>query len=491
MAGLPRTIFREYDVRGRADTELTPEVAEFVARSYGEWLSETAPGEAEDGVLVGRDNRPSSKHLRDAVVRGLGRAGLKVIDIGVVPTPVFYFSRVRYGVDGGVMITGSHNPPEYNGMKLARGFGTIYGRDIRELGRRAEALAGAEMPGGAEATEGAEAPARESATGPTPAGGVAIRYRRPVRAYIRTIADRVRLGPRRLKVVVDAGNGTAGRIAVPLYEALGCEVIPLYCEPDGRFPNHWPDPVEPENLADLARTVRETGADCGVAFDGDADRLGVVDERGNILWGDDLMILFWREILPRHPGTPVIVEVKCSQAVFDEARRLGGSPFFHRTGHSLIKAKMREIGALFAGEMSGHMFFADEYFGFDDAVYAGARLLRILSGSDRPLSDLLADRPRYHSTPETRVACPDEAKFEVVERVRRRYTARGAEVVDVDGARVIFPDGWLLVRASNTQPALVVRCEGRTPEALAALKAEAVAALREAGAETGLELPDW
>ncbi|HCJ10040.1 MAG TPA: phosphomannomutase [Clostridiales bacterium] len=479
MGGLPRTIFREYDVRGRVDTELTPEVAELVARSYGEWLSETAPGEAEKGVLVGRDNRRSSRALREAVIRGLGRAGLRVIDIGVVPTPVFYFSRTRYGVDGGVMITGSHNPPEYNGMKLARGFGTIYGEDIRELGRRAEALAWGEAAGG------------EGATGTPSGGGVPVTYRRPVRAYIRTIADRVRLGPRRLKVVVDAGNGTAGRIAVALYEALGCEVIPLYCEPDGRFPNHWPDPVKPENLADLVRTVRETGADCGVAFDGDADRLGVVDEQGNILWGDDLMILFWREILPRHPGTPVIVEVKCSQAVFDEARRLGGDPFFYRTGHSLIKAKMREIGALFAGEMSGHMFFADEYFGFDDAIYAGARLLRILSGSDRPLSDLLADRPRYHSTPETRITCPDEAKFEVVERVRNRYVARGAEVVDVDGARVIFPDGWLLVRASNTQPALVVRCEGRTPEALAALKAEAVAALKEAGAETGLELPEW
>jgi phosphomannomutase/phosphoglucomutase len=280
-------------------------------------------------------------------------------------------------------------------------------------------------------------------------------------------------------------------VAPKLFAELGCEVLPLWCELDADFPGHWPDPVKPENLAELRRLVREKEADLGVAFDGDGDRLGVIDDQGEILWGDIIMILFWREILARHPGAKAIVEVKCSQALVDEIRRLGGDPLFYRTGHSLIKAKMREIGALFSGEMSGHMFFADEYYGFDDGIYAAARLLRILAAADRPLSALLADRPRYHATPEVRLDCPDETKFGVVDRVRRHFAEEGLEVIDIDGARVLFPEGWALVRASNTQPAIVVRCEARTAEGLEQLKATTAEALAGLAGDSGLTMPDW
>jgi phosphomannomutase/phosphoglucomutase len=292
-------------------------------------------------------------------------------------------------------------------------------------------------------------------------------------------------------VAVDCGSGVASVVAPKLFAELGCEVLPLWCELDADFPGHWPDPVKPENLAELRRLVREKEADLGVAFDGDGDRLGVIDDQGEILWGDMIMILFWREILARHPGAKAIVEVKCSQALVDEIRRLGGDPLFYRTGHSLIKAKMREIGALFSGEMSGHMFFADEYYGFDDGIYAAARLLRILAAADRPLSALLADRPRYHATPEVRLDCPDETKFGVVDRVRRHFAEEGLEVIDIDGARVLFPEGWALVRASNTQPAIVVRCEARTAEGLEQLKATTAEALAGLAGDSGLTMPDW
>ncbi|MHB9059687.1 MAG: phosphomannomutase/phosphoglucomutase, partial [Bacillota bacterium] len=307
------------------------------------------------------------------------------------------------------------------------------------------------------------------------AGKSAPIRRRPNGAYLRDVTGRLKLGSRRLKVAVDCGNGTAGYIAQDFLERLGCEVAPLYCDPDPNFPNHHPDPVQPANLRDLIALVRREKCDLGVAFDGDGDRLGVVDEKGNILWGDIIMVLYWREILAKHPGAEALIEVKCSQALFEEVERLGGRPSFYRTGHSLIKARMREIGAPFAGEMSGHMFFADEYYGYDDALYATGRLLRILSNSDLTLSELVADVPRYHSSPETRVDCPDADKFRVVEETRERFRRR-YPVIDVDGARVLFPEGWGLIRASNTQPALVLRCEAKTSEALrdiaAALSAE-------------------
>jgi phosphomannomutase/phosphoglucomutase len=437
---VPAGIFREYDIRGVFGQDLTPEVASRVARAFAAYLRERTPGEAPLAVVVGHDNRASSPALHRAVTQALVESGCEVTDVGLVTTPVFYFARVHLGIDGGVMITASHNPPEYNGFKLAWGFGTLYGDQIQEVRRLAEA--GASVQGH---------------------GRVRQVDVRP--AYRAAVREKVRLGPRRLRVVVDCGNGTASTVAPDVLRDLGVDVVPLYCDSDPTFPHHHPDPVDPRNLQDLIRTVRAERADVGLGFDGDGDRIGVVDDRGRIVWGDELMILFWREILPKYPGAEAIVEVKCSQALVDEIRRLGGRPFFYRTGHSLIKAKMKEIGAVFTGEMSGHMFFADEWYGFDDAVYAAARLLRILSNTPRPLSELLADIPRYHATPEVRVPCPDDRKFAVVAELVRQFKER-YEVVDVDGARVLFPDGWGLVRASNTQPVLVVRAEGTTPEAL-------------------------
>ncbi len=433
-------IFREYDIRGLAGRELTASTAAAIARAYAVFLRRAEVSE----VIVGRDNRESSPALRDAVADALVASGCRVTDIGVVITPVFYFARVHWGVDGGVMITASHNPPQFNGFKLAHGFATLFGEQIQQIYRLASDAAAV-------------------------AGSGSVAGRDIVPAYLAMLRDKITLGPRRLRVVVDCGNGTAGLVAPQALAQLGCDVIPLYCDPDPTFPHHHPDPVDPENLRDLIAAVREQGADAGLAFDGDGDRIGVVDDRGTILWGDILMILFWREILPKHPGTVGIVEVKCSQALYDEIARLGGRPIFYRTGHSLIKAKMKDVGAVFTGEMSGHMFFADEYFGYDDAVYAAARLLRILSRTDRPLSALTADIPKYYATPEIRVDCADEVKFAVVQRISEEFS-RTHDVIDVDGARVLFPDGWGLIRASNTQPALVLRAEGKTPDALERIK---------------------
>jgi phosphomannomutase/phosphoglucomutase len=450
-------VFREYDVRGLAATELTPEWVE----AFGGALSRYFGRHGLSTVLVGRDNRQSSTPIRDALVTGLTAGGMDVVDIGTVTTPLFYFARIHLGIDAGVMITASHNPPEYNGFKIARGPATIYGEEIQEL-RRIFTVYVDEIKAG---------------TGPNgrTAGGLSrlgsVRTEDVASAYLDMLAEKIKLGPRRLKVAVDCGNGTTSFFAADFLKRLGCEVLPLYCESDPSFPHHEPDPVKSKNLQDLRALVTRSGADLGLGFDGDGDRLGVVDEKGNILWGDQLMILFWREILPRHPGATVLVEVKCSQALVEEIERLGGRPEFTRTGHSLMKARMREIGAVFTGELSGHLFFADEYYGYDDAFYAAGRLLRILSNTDKPLSALLADVPRYYSTAETRIPCPDEEKFRIVAELTRRFKEK-YPVVDVDGARVLFPEGWGLVRASNTQPVLVARCEGKTPAALAAIAAE-------------------
>ncbi len=447
MTRLTPTIFREYDIRGTVDTQLDPELAFLVGKSFGTHLRRRGKRRA----VVGRDNRLSSRSYSEAARAGLLSVGVDVIDLGLVITPCLYYANRLYRTDGGIMVTGSHNPPDQNGFKLAWSEGTLYGSEITAIHRTIEA-------------------------GDYEVGVSRVAFRDPTLPYLAMLRERLdgspgKTGARRLKVAVDAGNGTAGLFAPEFVSALGHEVVPLYCDLDPTFPHHFPDPVVPENLVDLARVVREEGCDVGVAYDGDGDRLGVIDDRGDIVWGDRLMILFWREILGRRPGSIVLVEVKCSQVLVEEASRLGGRPVFCPTGHSLVRAKLRETGAPFAGEMSGHMFFADEYFGYDDALYATGRLLRLLVASGRRLSQLLDDVPRYWITPETRVACPDEAKFRVAAALRESFTGTH-EVIAVDGARVLYPDGWGLIRASNTQPCLVVRCEARSPEGLAQIKAD-------------------
>ncbi|GBF33912.1 phosphomannomutase [Desulfocucumis palustris] len=434
MVTVNEHIFRQYDIRGVAERDLTDEVVTLLGKAFGTMAVQKGLYK----VAVGRDNRLSSERLRDALVKGLMYVGCDVMDIGLVVTPVLYYARVHFCVDAAVMITGSHNPPEENGFKMTLRDGAIYGDDIQKL---KELMLGGKFPAASGSLEKGDA----------------------IAPYLNMLMEKIQLGPRKLKVAVDCGNGTAALFAEKILENWGCRVIPLYCESDGSFPNHQPDPVKTANLVELKRTVLEGRADLGVAFDGDADRIGVVDEAGNIIWGDKLMCLYWWEIMPKHPGAQAIIEVKCSQALVDEVERLGGISFFYKTGHSLIKAKMKEIGAVFTGEMSGHIFFADEFYGFDDAFYAAGRLFRILSNSDVPLSKMLSGIPKYYSTAETRVPCPDQDKFKVVcqlgERFKREYP-----VVDVDGARVLFGDGWGLVRASNTQPMLVARCEAKTEE---------------------------
>lgn len=422
-------IFREYDIRGKAQRDFPDEVVERLGLALGTYFLQRG----ERDVVVCRDNRSSSPRLQDALQRGLLATGCNIQDIGENPTPVCYFALQHLKRSAGVMITGSHNPPEDNGFKVCLGGGTLYGEAIQAV--RAILESGQFQWGTGQLT-------RQSVSA----------------EYVQYITQYIRL-ERPMNIVVDAGNGTAGALARELFQRLGCEVICLYCDSDNTFPAHHPDPTVPENLKDLQQRVLQTKADVGLAFDGDGDRLGVVDNQGKIIWGDILQILFWREILPRHPGTPVIVEVKCSQALVEEAQRLGGNPFFYKTGHSLIKAKMKEVGALFTGEMSGHFFFADEYFGYDDALYTGARLLRLLSQSARSLSQLLQDIPCYVATPELRLDCADEVKKELIERIKEKFLAEGYPVIDVDGARVIFPQGWGLLRCSNTQPVVVMRAE--------------------------------
>ena len=404
-------------------------------------------------VTLGCDTRLSSARLKSALGRGLVASGCQVIDIGVVPTPVLYYSVFHLRATGAVMITGSHNPPEYNGFKVVSGTATIHGAEIQAI---RETIERGDYASGQGSLETADA----------------------VPAYVDEVASQFRFD-RRVKIVADAGNGTAGPVMHRIFEKLNVEAKELFFEMDGRFPNHHPDPTVPENIAALIETVRETGADPGVAFDGDADRLGAIDERGSVLWGDQLMTIYAREILSRKPGATFIGEVKCSQTMYDEIKRLGGNAIMYRTGHSLIKAKMKESRAELAGEMSGHMFFADRYYGFDDALYAACRLIEIVAKSGQPLSAQLAGLPRMVSTPEIRVDCPDEIKFDVVKRVAEHFR-RTHQVVDIDGVRVLFPEGWGLVRASNTQPVLVERFEATSEPLLRAYRDEVEGVLKEA-----------
>jgi phosphomannomutase/phosphoglucomutase len=438
---LKPTIFREYDIRGIADAELLSDDVAALGQALGTYLRR----HGGPNLSLGRDTRLSSTRLRDALMRGLKASGCHVTDIGIQPTPLLYYSTVHTKADGGVMITGSHNPPEFNGFKAVLGAGTIYGEAIQKLRCMIET-------GDLDRGEGSETTADVA----TP--------------YVDEISAQFHF-PRRLRVVVDAGNGVGGPVAHRVLERLNVEPVEMFFEMDGHFPNHHPDPTVPRNLESLIARVRETKADLGIAFDGDADRIGAVDEFGNILWGDQLMILYAREILIRKPGATFIGEVKCSQLLYDDIAARGGNPIMWKTGHSLIKAKMKESHAELAGEMSGHMFFADRYHGYDDAIYAACRLMEIVANSSRPLSTLLSDLPRTVTTPEIRFDCPDEIKFDVVRLASAELRSRH-KTVDVDGVRVLFPNGWGLVRASNTQPVLVMRFEATTPELLAQYRRE-------------------
>jgi phosphomannomutase/phosphoglucomutase len=441
MAKLSPTIFREYDIRGLVDQDLTEEAVHLVGKALGTRLRAGGGRKA----AVGRDARLSGERFRDAMVSGLTSTGIDVLDLGIVPTPLTYFAAHTAGVDGICMITGSHNPPEYNGLKVGPGSATYHGEEIQGLRRLAE-------------------------SGELASGAGSVAPYDVVTPYLAYVKQNLRLGPRKLKVVVDAGNGTGGVVAVPLFEALGVEVVPLFIEMDGRFPNHHADPTVEKNLEHLKAKVLETKADLGIAYDGDADRVGAVDEKGNVLWGDQIMILFSRALLAEQPGAAIVGEVKCSMSLYDDIAKRGGRAIMWKAGHSLIKAKMKEEKALLAGEMSGHIFFAHRWFGFDDGIYSSARLVELLSRTEAPLSALLADVPHTESTPELRVDCPEEMKFEVVRRAQEFFAAR-YEAVTVDGVRVVFPDGWGLVRASNTQPLLVLRFEAHTKERLAEIEA--------------------
>ncbi len=448
-------LFREYDIRGIVGEELTEEVTERIGRAFATLGRE----KGMKTVSVGRDGRPSSPALRDRLIRGLTTGGLNVLDIGVCPTPVLYFSLFQLPVDGGVMITGSHNASEYNGLKLCVGKEALHGEEIQHVRKVMEV-------------------GRFSSG----SGTVSSRPMIPdYLAYLKNSFASVRAD--RLHVVIDCGNGAAALVAKEAVEGLGCRVTGLYCELDGRFPNHHPDPTVVENLQDLIKTVKKTGADVGIGYDGDADRIGAVDEKGNILWGDSLMVVYSRDILASRPGSTIISEVKASQGLYDDIQRHGGCPIMWKTGHSLIKAKMKAEKAVLAGEMSGHMFFADRYFGYDDAIYASCRLIEILAKTGKPLSSLIADLPVTSVTPEIRVDCPDTIKFDLVKRVQARFVERAKarpvrrdasptirEVITIDGVRVVFDDGWGLIRASNTQPALVLRFEASSPERLAAIR---------------------
>lgn len=439
-----KKIFRQYDIRGVWGDDLTPEAALLIGRAFGTLCREVC-GKEKVLLTVGRDVRLSSAAISENLIRGIASTGADVTDIGECPTPVQYFSLYRLDADGGVMVTGSHNPPEYNGFKLSIGKETIYGSEIQRIRQIIESGRFAEGKGRTEKKE------------------IIDDYIDHLKKDFPDLSG--------ISVVLDSGNGTAGLAAPALVEGLGADAVRLFCEPDGNFPNHHPDPVVPGNLAALIRTVKEKGADIGVAFDGDADRIGVVDADGEIVWGDRLMILFARDVLKRSPGASIIGEVKCSQILYDDIRRNGGTPIMWKTGHSLIKKKMKEEKALLAGEMSGHIFFADRYFGYDDAIYATLRLLELLKKNGRPyrLKRLLGGLPEVWSTPEIRFDCPDERKFGVVEEMRNAFA--GHDVNTIDGARVNFGDGWALVRASNTQPALVMRFEAESEASLKKIQA--------------------
>ncbi|QTA79435.1 Phosphomannomutase/phosphoglucomutase [Desulfonema limicola] len=432
-------IFREYDIRGIAGKDLTEQDVLLLGKAIGTLMIQNNC----TNLTVGRDCRETSDLYSEQLINGLLSAGCNITDIGICPTPVLYFSIQHLSCDGGVAVTASHNPKEYNGFKICMGQESVHGKDIQKILNIMNAKS---------FVQGKGSLAKQD---------VLTDYKAYIEKNITLSVP--------LKIGVDAGNGTAGVAAVPILKSLGCEVHDIYCEMDGTFPNHEADPTVFKNMKDLIALVQEKNLDLGIGYDGDGDRIGVVDEKGNIVYGDKLMILFAREILSRKPGAVFISEVKCSKVMYDDIEKHGGRAVMWKTGHSLIKAKMKEENAALAGEMSGHMFFKDRYLGYDDAIYASCRLLEILADTGKKISELLADLPKTFTTPEIRVECPDNKKFDIVKKVTQ-YFKEHYNVIDIDGVRVLFDDGWGLVRASNTQPALVLRFEAMSESRLAEIR---------------------
>lgn len=447
-------IFRQYDIRGIVDEDLTTEAARAIGVAYARNMHATGH---KGAVAVGRDNRPSGGKLRDALVDGLTSQGVDVVDIGVVPTPLNYWALHHLPVVGGIQITGSHNPPEYNGFKLSLAKASMHGEEIQHLYRLTQEQA---------------SPAAVKGS---------VREEAIIDRYIDDVATKIGKLSRPMKIVYDCGNGAGALVATQMFDRLGVTGRGLFCESDGTFPNHHPDPTVPENLEDLIAAVKEDGAEIGIAFDGDADRIGVVDGAGNIIWGDRILILYARDALERiGEGQSIIFDVKCSQALPDAIEKAGGKPLMWKTGHSLIKDKMKEMNAPVAGEMSGHMFFTEGFYGHDDALYGAARLLRILADAKKTVAEKLSDVPEYVSTPELRIEVPESVKFGLVAKAVDYFRSKH-DVIDVDGVRVLFGDGWGLIRASNTQPVIVARYEARSADRLAAIRGEMESWLRDQG----------
>ncbi len=430
-----QAIFREYDIRGIADTDLTDEVANAIGKAYGTYVKRK---EAKS-VSVGCDVRLTSPRLKAAVIEGIQTTGVNIVDVGTVPTPVLYFSVFHYNTDGGMMITGSHNPIEYNGFKMNMKSGSVFGQEIQVLKHIIQ-------------------------TNDFENGDSNIRSENAVPAYVSMLNEKFNFS-KKLKMIMDPGNGTAGPLASSFFINKGMDVDCIFCEPDGNFPNHLPDPTVLKYTKALRAKVVENGADIGIGYDGDSDRLGVIDNLGRPIFADRLIAIMARDLLSRHPGEKIILDVKCSQSLVDEIKKYGGTPLMWKTGHAILKSKMKEENSLLAGEMSGHIFFGENYYGFDDAIYASALMIRILCESDKTIAEIVDEIPAFYSTPEVRVECSDEEKFKIVDDLVHYFKSR-YEVIDVDGVRALFGDGWGLVRASNTQPALVLRMEAKTEERL-------------------------
>jgi len=457
VSGINPYIFRAYDVRGKVGVDITPEVFSEVGRAYGT-LVRRRGGRT---VALGMDNRVTSPPLKEAFAAGALATGLDIVDIGINHTPLLYFAVAHWKLDGGATVTGSHNPVSDNGVKMVHGGAAPLTED------EIQGLLTTISRGDFERGQGRRT------------------SRSPREDYFGAITSRVSLA-RRLNVVVDAGNGIAGSFAPELLRRLGAEVIELYCESDGTFPNHLPDPEMEENMRDLVAKVRETGADIGLAYDGDADRVGVVDEQGRRHEADLILALLARDLLQRHPGAPVVFDVKCSQALVDDVRAHGGQPVMWKTGHSHLKRKMREDGILLGGEVSGHMFFAENWYGVDDGILASCKILELMARDPRPVSAHFDALPHFHATPELKAPCPDDKKFAVIEELAAAFRQR-YETIDIDGVRVLFPEGWGLARASNTNPYLTLRFEGKSVAAVDRMKAEVFAAL---GRYPFVQLPD-